>query len=133
VAAVTGFAAAGKDLDFGRGETAYARFFGDPTLPNPNLGPLDRPPYYAVRLLPGELSTKGGLEVDEHARVLGADGPIPGLYAAGNTAAAPGVGDSYPGAGGTLGPAMVFGYQAGKHAAGQQAGGNPAGEREKGI
>jgi 3-oxosteroid 1-dehydrogenase len=117
VASYNRAAADGKDTEFGRGETTFARFFGDPTLPHPNLAPLEHPPYYAVRLQPGELSTKGGLAVDEHGRVLDDDGPIPGLYAAGNTAAAPGVGDSYPGAGGTIGAAMVFGYLAGKHAA----------------
>jgi 3-oxosteroid 1-dehydrogenase len=105
------FAAAGKDADFHRGDSAYDRYYGDPRRrPNPNLAPLAKPPFYAIKIVPGDLGTKGGLRTDERARVLRADGtPIPGLYAAGNTSAAV-MGHSYAGAGATIGPAMTFGY-----------------------
>ncbi|CAL9322676.1 FAD-dependent oxidoreductase [Streptomyces sp. SudanB182_2057] len=100
----------GKDPDFGRGESAYDNYYGDPTLPNPNLAALDKPPYYAVPVLPGDLGTKGGLRTDAHARVLREDGTaIAGLYAAGNAAASV-MGETYPGPGATIGPAMTFAY-----------------------
>ncbi|MQA83871.1 MAG: 3-oxosteroid 1-dehydrogenase [Streptosporangiales bacterium] len=107
------YARGGLDEDFGRGESAYDRYYGDPrNRPNPCLAPLERPPFYAVRLVPGDLGTKGGLRTDERARVLRGDGePIPGLYAAGNVSAAV-MGRTYAGAGATIGPAMVFGYLA---------------------
>jgi 3-oxosteroid 1-dehydrogenase len=107
------FATAGKDSDFHRGDSAYDRYYGDPRRrPNPNLAPLAKPPFYAIKIVPGDLGTKGGLRTDECARVLRADGtPIPGLYAAGNTSAAV-MGHSYAGAGATIGPAMTFGYLA---------------------
>jgi 3-oxosteroid 1-dehydrogenase len=99
--------AGGRDLDFGKGDSAYDRYYGDPTIkPNPNLSPIDHAPYYAVKIVPGDLGTKGGLVCDEHSRVLREDGSvIDGLYATGNTSASP-MGNEYPGAGGTLGPAM---------------------------
>ena len=105
------FAAAGRDEEFGRGDSAYDRYYGDPRcLPNPNLAPLARPPFYAVKIVPGDLGTKGGLRTDEHARVLREEGiPIPGLYAAGNASASV-MGHSYASAGATIGPAMTFGY-----------------------
>ena len=105
------FAAAGRDEEFGRGDSAYDRYYGDPRVrPNPNLAPLARPPFYAVKIVPGDLGTKGGLRTDERARVLREDGtPIPGLYAAGNASASV-MGHSYAGAGATIGPAMTFGY-----------------------
>jgi 3-oxosteroid 1-dehydrogenase len=108
-----GFARSGVDEDFGRGGTVYDRYYGDPRhRPNPNLGALVTPPFYAVRIVPGDLGTKGGLRTDERARVLRADGtPIAGLYAAGNASAAV-MGRSYAGAGATIGPAMTFGYLA---------------------
>jgi len=106
-----GFAQAGKDEDFVRGNSAYDRYYGDPRCrPNPNLAPLARPPFYAIKIVPGDLGTKGGLRTDERARVLRQDGsPIGGLYAAGNASAAV-MGHSYAGAGATIGPAMTFGY-----------------------
>jgi succinate dehydrogenase/fumarate reductase flavoprotein subunit len=112
------FAATGKDLDFHRGDSAYDRVYSDPKVkPNPNLGPIEQPPFFAVRVWPGDLGTKGGLLTDEFARVLREDGsPIKGLYAAGNTSASV-MGRTYPGAGSTIGPAMVFGMIAGQHAA----------------
>ena len=105
------FAAAGRDEEFARGESAYDRYYGDPRCrPNPNLAPLARPPFYAVKIVPGDLGTKGGLRTDERARVLREHGtPIPGLYAAGNASASV-MGHSYAGAGATIGPAMTFGY-----------------------
>ena len=112
------FAQAGHDADFRRGESAYDRYYGDPRVrPNPNLAPLATPPFYAVRIVPGDLGTKGGLVTDERARVLRPDGRhVPGLYAAGNASAAV-MGRSYAGAGSTIGPAMTFGYVAANHIA----------------
>ncbi len=106
-----GFAEAGKDEDFGRGDSAYDRYYGDPRCrPNPNLAPLAKPPFYAIKIVPGDLGTKGGLRTDERARALRWDGSvIDGLYAAGNASAAV-MGHSYAGAGATIGPAMTFGY-----------------------
>ncbi|GAA4086475.1 FAD-dependent oxidoreductase [Nonomuraea soli] len=100
----------GRDTDFGRGDSAYDNYYGDPTLPNPNLAPLDKPPFYAIPLVPGDIGTKGGLVIDARARVLREDGSsIDGLYAAGNASASV-MGETYPGAGATIGPAMTFGY-----------------------
>ncbi|MEU8248864.1 FAD-dependent oxidoreductase [Nonomuraea sp. NPDC048916] len=112
-----GFARTGVDEDFGRGRTVYDNYYGDPRVkPTPNLGPLERGPFRAVRLHPGDLGTKGGLLTDEHARVLREDGSaIPGLYAAGNTTASV-MGRTYPGPGSTIAPAVVFGYRAAQHA-----------------
>jgi 3-oxosteroid 1-dehydrogenase len=105
----------GHDDDFDRGDSAYDNYYGDPTLPNPNLYPLTRPPYYAFQIILGDLGTSGGLRTDEHARVLRADDSVvKGLYAVGNTSAAL-MGRSYAGAGATIGPAMTFGYIAAKH------------------
>ena len=105
----------GSDEEYGRGESAFAKAMGDRMLQNPNMAPIDHPPFYAMPLFPGDLSTKGGLVTDDRARVLRADGSvIEGLYATGNCAAAPATGDSYPGAGATIGSAMVFGYVAAK-------------------
>ena len=101
----------GVDPEFGKGMNIYDQFFGDPTVtPNPNLGPIDTAPYYAVPINAGDLGTKGGLRCDARARVLdGAGQPIAGLYAAGNQSGTP-FGNVYPGAGATIGPAMTFGY-----------------------
>lgn len=113
------FARNGVDEDFHRGDGAYDRYYGDPTVkPNPCLAPLETPPFYAVTMVAGDLGTKGGLVMDEHARVLREDGSfIPGLYVAGNSSASV-MGNSYPGAGSTIGPAMTFGYIAAKDIAG---------------
>jgi 3-oxosteroid 1-dehydrogenase len=113
VARFNSFARAGTDEEFHRGESAYDRYYGDPRVqPNPNLAPLARAPFYAVKIVPGDLGTKGGLRTDGRARVLRPDGsPIPGLYAAGNASASV-MGHSYAGAGATIGPAMTFGYLA---------------------
>jgi succinate dehydrogenase/fumarate reductase flavoprotein subunit len=104
-------AAQGRDSAFGRGESAYNRYQGDPKhTPNPNVAPLVTPPYYAIKVVPGEISTYAGLNADARARVLSTDGvPIGGLYAAGADLASI-MGGSYPGAGANIGPAMTFGY-----------------------
>lgn len=108
----------GRDDDFGRGENAYDRYYGDPThAPNPSLRPLDRGPFYAVRIVPGDLGTCGGLLADDRGRVLTEDGSVvEGLYAIGN-AAGNAFGHSYPGAGATIGQGLVFGHIAALHAA----------------
>ncbi|WP_084727386.1 3-oxosteroid 1-dehydrogenase [Rhodococcoides yunnanense] len=108
-----GFARSGVDEDFGRGNSGYDKYYGDPTnKPNPSLGVLDKPPYYAVKMVPGDLGTKGGLVTDADARVLRQDGSVvDGLYAVGN-ASAPVMGHTYAGPGATIGPAMTFGYLA---------------------
>jgi 3-oxosteroid 1-dehydrogenase len=111
----------GHDDDFNRGDSVYDNYYGDPTLPNPNLHPLGDPPYYAFRIVLGDLGTSGGLRTDEYARVLRSDDTVVrGLYAVGNTAA-PVMGRSYAGAGATIGPAMTFGFVAAKHLAAQTA------------
>nr|WP_185992547.1 3-ketosteroid-delta-1-dehydrogenase [Janibacter cremeus] len=116
-------AAAGRDADLDRGESAYDRYYGDPTRsPSPNLRPLDEGPLYAVQVVMSDLGTCGGLRADEHARVLREDGTvITGLYATGNTAANA-FGDRYPGAGATIGQGLVFGDIAARHAAGGREG-----------
>ena len=113
------FAAAGVDLDYHKGESPADRYFGDPAAkPNPCLGAIDKPPFYAVELWPGDIGTNGGLRTDASARVLRENGiPIDGLYAAGNCADAV-TGNAYPGAGATIGISMVFGYIAARHAVG---------------
>ncbi|BDB45052.1 MULTISPECIES: FAD-dependent oxidoreductase [Mycobacterium] len=112
--------AAGSDPDFGRGSSAYDGYWGDdsaPTLAGKTLGPIDTGPFYAVPISVGSMGTKGGPRTDADGRVLHVTGrPIPGLFAAGN-AMAGATGRAYGGAGGTIGPAMVFGYRAGYAAA----------------
>lgn len=114
-----GFARSGVDEDFHRGESAYDKYYSDPTnKPNPSLGELTHAPYYAVKMVPGDLGTKGGIRTDVHGRALRDDGSIiEGLYAAGNVSS-PVMGHTYPGPGGTIGPAMTFGYLAALHIAG---------------
>ena len=108
-----GFARTGVDEDFHRGESAYDKYYSDPTVkPNPSLHTIDHAPFYAVKIVPGDLGTKGGLVTDERARVLRPDGSvIPGLYAAGNCSSAV-MGHTYAGPGATIGPALTFGYLA---------------------
>ena len=108
-------AAAGEDPDFGKGTLPYNRLVGDPEHgPNPCLRPLGPGPYYAVRLLPGDLGTFAGLRTDSCARVLDGSGrPLEGLYAVGNDAASV-CGGAYPGAGAMLAPAMTFGWRCGE-------------------
>jgi len=120
VAKVNEYARTGKDPDFGRGDTIFDRYYGDSNVtPNPNLAPIEKPPFYGVVTYPGELGTKGGLLTDAKARVLKESGEvIDGLYAVGNCSASV-MGRSYPGAGSTLGPAATFGYVAARHAMGK--------------
>jgi len=112
----------GDDPAFGRGTTPFNRGSGDPDhKPNPCLAPIEKPPFYAIKVLPGSFGTFAGLATDAFARVLDADGkPIDGLYAAGNDQASV-MGGHYPSGGINLGPAMTFGFIAGRHAAGADA------------
>jgi succinate dehydrogenase/fumarate reductase flavoprotein subunit len=112
-------AAEGRDPDFGKGSRAYNRYQGDATLtPNPCVAPLAKGPFYAIKMVIGDLGTYAGIKTDAHARALDANGEvINGLYAAGNDMASI-MGGNYPGAGITLGPALTFGYIAGRHLAG---------------
>lgn len=105
-----GFARAGIDGDFGRGNSAYDRYYSDPNIhPNPNLAPLERGPFTAYRVVLGDLGTKGGVVTDVFGRALREDGSvIEGLFAAGNNSASV-MGRTYPGPGSTIGPAAVFG------------------------
>jgi 3-oxosteroid 1-dehydrogenase len=108
-----GFARTGVDEDFHRGDDEWDRRWGDPAqTPNPTLGTLEQAPFYALRVHAGALATRGGLHVNRYGQVLSAlpgRGPIPGLYAAGNSSSA-GPAMSYPGPGATIGAAMTFGY-----------------------
>lgn len=116
-----GFCAQGEDPDFGRGSRAFDRCHGDPTVqPNPNLGSIEKAPFYAVRMYPGDVGTAGGLVTDEYARVLREDGsPIAGLYATGNATAGV-TGRCYPGAGTSIAASFIFAYIAAMHSAGQE-------------
>ncbi|MGH6684562.1 MAG: FAD-dependent oxidoreductase [Pseudolabrys sp.] len=122
VARYNGFARTGVDIDFGKGETELNRFNGDAGhKPNPCIGSVAQPPFYAVAVWPADIAVSTGLATDADARVLDADGtPIPGLYACGNDMASV-MGGSYPGPGTTLGPAIVFAYRAAMHAKGMQS------------
>jgi 3-oxosteroid 1-dehydrogenase len=109
----------GRDEEFGRGRSAWDRFFADPTCtPNPSLGSIKKPPFYAVKIFPGDVGTSGGILTDENARALRSDGSVvPGLYAVGN-ATANVMGQAYPGAGASIAPSLVFGWIAARHAVG---------------
>jgi 3-oxosteroid 1-dehydrogenase len=113
------FAANGEDPDFQRGQATYDKMYGDPRHgPNPCLRPLDVAPFYALPIYPGDIGTNGGLTTNAKAQVTRPDGSaIPGLYAIGN-AAASAMGESYPGAGVTIGPALTFGYIAARELVG---------------
>jgi succinate dehydrogenase/fumarate reductase flavoprotein subunit len=113
-------AAAGRDDDFHRGDSAYDRYYGDPMIsPNPCLGPIDKGPYYAVKVVAGDLGTCGGVRADGLARALRPDGSvIEGLYASGN-AAGNAFGRVYPGPGATIGQGLTCGWIAAQHAAGR--------------
>ncbi len=114
---------AGVDEDFQRGGSHYDRYYADHTVtPNPTMRALRKGPFYAIRVYPGDLGTKGGLVTDVDGRVLTAAGdPVPGLFAAGNTSASV-MGPTYPGAGGTIGPALTFGFLAAETACGAESG-----------
>ena len=114
-------AVAGKDTDFGRGDSAYDQYWGDEVnqWPNPSLGPLQCGPYYALEVVNGAFGTCGGVATDGQGRVLDVDGnPLTGLFAAGNTTESP-FAAGYPGAGATLGPLMTMAYLAGRTMTGQ--------------
>lgn len=118
IAMMAGAAQAGKDSAFHRGETAYQQNIGDAGagLPNPCLGPLDTPPFYAIRLYPGDIGAATGFMTDADARLLDASGePIAGLYAVGNDMQSI-MGGAYVGPGNTIGPGLVFAYLAARHA-----------------
>ena len=114
------YAKTGKDLDFDKGGNVFDRYYGDSNIkPNPCLAPVTKAPYYAMRLDAGDIGTKGGLLTDKDARVLNeANQPIEGLYCIGNNSSSV-MGKAYPGAGGTLGPSMTFGFRAANHIAGR--------------
>src|SRR5258705_6916722 len=118
VAAFNETATNGQDPAFGKGSRAYNRYQGDALHgPNPCIAPIKDGPFYAIKMVIGDLGTYAGIKTDANARALDADGqPIAGLYAAGNDMASI-MGGNYPGAGITLGPALTFGYIAGKHIA----------------
>jgi len=110
----------GEDPDFGRGQNEYDLFQGDEDHTGPNicLGPIVKPPFYAMKVFGGEIGTFAGIRVDKFARAIRPDGQvIEGLYAVGNDQLNV-FGGAYPGAGATLGPGLTFGYVAGRHAAG---------------
>lgn len=116
-------ARSGTDSDFHRGETAYQRNLGDAQWsgPNPCLGPLEQGPFYAVRLYPGDIGAAQGFATNADAQALDAQGqPIPGLYAVGNDMHSI-MGGVYTAPGITIGPGIVFGHQAGRHAAARAA------------
>jgi 3-oxosteroid 1-dehydrogenase len=115
-----GFAQKGKDEDFGRGSKAYDITFADPSHgPNPGLGAIEKPPYYAVAIYPGDVGTFGGIMTDEFGRVVKEDGSVlQGLYATGNSTASV-MGKTYPGAGASISPSFIFGWVAARHAIGQ--------------
>ncbi|WP_030418580.1 FAD-dependent oxidoreductase [Streptomyces sp. NRRL F-5065] len=108
----------GEDPAFRRGATPFNRYGGDAAVrPNPSLAPLEKGPFYAVRIVPGSFGTFAGLATDQHARVLDdRDAPVPGLYAVGNDQASV-MGGHYPAGGINLGPAMTFGWIAARHLA----------------
>jgi 3-oxosteroid 1-dehydrogenase len=114
-----GFVDKGRDEDFNRGARAYDRWLGDAThRSHATLGTIEKGPFYAVPVYPGDVGTYGGLVTDAHARVLREDGSaIPGLYATGTSTASV-MGRTYPGAGCSVGPSFTWGYVAAKHAAG---------------
>lgn len=108
------FAKKGTDEDFGRGNSAYDNYYGNPTYKNPNLGAIEKAPFYACKIFPGDLGTKGGIVANEHGQALRNGHPIEGLYATGNCSASV-MGRVYPGPGSTLGPTTVFGYISAHH------------------
>lgn len=115
VAGMNEAARSGADAAFGKGSSEYNRYLGDPNnKPNACLGPIETSPFYAVKVWPGDIGTATGLTCDPQARVLGRDErPVPGLYATGNDMNSIMAG-AYPGAGITLGPALTFGFIAGR-------------------
>lgn len=114
---VNEYSKTGKDLDFQRGDNERDRFSGDQSLVNPCLGSVIQAPFYAMRIDPGEFATCGGMVINQHGQVINKNNdPISGLYASGNCT--PALLTTYPGPGATIGPAMTFGFIAGKHISG---------------
>jgi len=114
----------GSDPQFGRGSDPFQRVHGvaHDRGPSPNVAPIEEAPFYALRIIPGDIGTFAGLRTDEFARVLDEQNEvIPNLYAVGNDMASVMRG-TYPGAGITIGPAMTFGYVAAQHLAGRSMG-----------
>ncbi|MFZ3451863.1 FAD-dependent oxidoreductase [Arthrobacter sp. 7Tela_A1] len=116
-----GFAATGVDEEFHKGELAFGRAAGDPGHgPNPNIGPVERPPFYAMAVVPTPLATAYGILTDGNGQAVDAEGyPVPGLYAVGNDAASV-MGSEYPGAGVQVGSALTFGWAAARHAVAEE-------------
>lgn len=116
VITMNGYAKTGVDEDFQRGGNVFDRYYGDTNVkPNPCLAPIEKGPFYAMKIHPGDIGTKGGLLTNDFGQVVRPSGdPIAGLYAIGNCSSSV-MGTSYPGAGATLGPAMTFGYIAANH------------------
>jgi 3-oxosteroid 1-dehydrogenase len=113
------YAKTGIDEDFQRGGNPFDTYYGDSNVkPNPCLAPIKKAPYYAMKLDPGDIGTKGGILTNEFAQVLKDGQPVKGLYAIGNTSSSV-MGTTYPGAGSTLGPAMTFGMIAADHLSSQ--------------
>ena len=112
----------GVDTKFGKGSTAYNRYQGDSMVkPNPCMAPIQQGPFYAIKIVVGEIGTFAGLATDASCQVLSKDKqPVKGLYAVGNDAASI-MGGNYPGAGITLGPALTFGYVVGRTLATRQS------------
>ena len=117
-----GYCKTGKDLDFHRGNRGYDNWFGDPRVkPNPNLGAINKAPFYAIKMVPGDVGTSGGVVCDEYARVLREDNSvIDGLYATGNSTASV-MGRCYPGAGASIAASFVFAWIAAHHSAGSNS------------
>jgi succinate dehydrogenase/fumarate reductase flavoprotein subunit len=117
VARFNEFARSGKDLDFSRGDFAYDRYNGDPEAPHPNLGTIEKPPFYALPIYPSAVGTKGGPQTNVRGEVIDTHGAVvPGLYAAGNVMTAV-FGPGTLAGGATLGVGMTWGYLCGAHAA----------------
>ncbi|WP_340589109.1 FAD-dependent oxidoreductase [Erythrobacter alti] len=115
-----GFVQAGEDKDFHRGEREYDNcgFVGDPFSDARSRGTIERGPFYAVPVIPGDVSTYGGVVTDSNGQVVGENGtPIGRLYATGTSSASV-MGNVYAGAGSSIGPSLTFGYIAARHAAG---------------
>jgi 3-oxosteroid 1-dehydrogenase len=121
---------AGRDAEFHRGDRAYDNWLGDAFhRPSNTLGSIEKGPFYAAPMVPGDVGTFGGVLTDVHARVLRQDGsPIPGLYATGNSTASV-MGRVYPGAGSSIGPSFTWGFVAAKHAASQAVSSSDRDER----
>lgn len=109
-----GFVEKGVDEDYGRGNSAYDNYYGDPRYKNPNLGAIEKAPFYACKIFPGDLGTKGGIVANEFGQALQNNRPVDGLYAIGNCSASV-MGRVYPGPGASIGPTTVFGYIAANH------------------